>query len=178
MKHRILSHEAIVDRCERADKMNGVQRKKSDPILDIADKKRQEKGEIHIAEQQGHRDRDDNLHTRPKVDEPSFGNKGKHVANKEHNNHDDAEYNFVRGGGTEYEIKREDVKDNPHIRTKSRVFVKNMIPLLHGRPPFILCLCKFIITDLNVLAGLFSIFKLACLRIGLLQCSDCRSSRA
>lgn len=135
-KQRILSSKAIVDRNERTYDMNRVQGEETGSILNVSDKERQKNRKIDVAEQHRHRNRYDDLHTRPEVYEPSFGNEGQPITNKEQDDHNYAGYDLIGRGRPKNKIKRQNTENYPNVWAEACLFMKNLIPLVHGLPPF------------------------------------------
>ncbi|MNC52517.1 hypothetical protein D3C75_1018660 [compost metagenome] len=72
--------------------MDRVHGEEAAAVLNITDKKGQKQCKIHITEHQRHRNGDDNLHTRPEINNPSLRFEGENVTGKKHNNHHNSVY--------------------------------------------------------------------------------------
>lgn len=118
--------------------MDRIQSKKSDLVLNIPNEKREKEREIRITEQHRHRYRYEQLHARPEIDNPAFGNERKHIANKKDDNQGDSGYALIYRRRLENEIKRQNIKDDPDVGAESCTFIKNLIPLLHVATFFLL----------------------------------------
>uniref|UniRef100_A9U6Y6 Predicted protein n=1 Tax=Physcomitrium patens TaxID=3218 RepID=A9U6Y6_PHYPA len=155
----ILRHIFIIHRNHCRNEMNRIQRNESNPVMNISDKERNEEREIDISEDQRHGQGYQNLNGCPKIQPPALGYKRQHIAAEERQNHQGAKHHMNRGRRTKYEVKRENIKDDPYIRTKSCAPVENLVPFLQGRcPPDVRTIVFLVVYHKRGITALFPLY--------------------